>query len=106
MVAGTTTNSGANYSQNSPAGPDGAVIFNASNVQWQVNVNPFTSAAPPQLGAFGVDPNIKMPYAEVFSLGIEQQLSSSTLFTLGYFGSTAPPLLTLFHLNHSLPTRP
>jgi hypothetical protein len=102
MVSGTTTNGGANYSQNNPAGPDAAVIFNASNVTWAVGVNPFTGAVPPQLGAFGVDPNIAMPYAEVFSFGLEQQLSRSTLFTVGYVGSEGRRLLTLRDLNQPI----
>ena len=33
-VTGTTTNGGANYSQNNPAGPDAAAIFVQSNVNW------------------------------------------------------------------------
>ena len=74
-ITGTTTNGGANYAQNNPAGPDAAAIFVQSGVQWQVGVNPFVGVSAPQVGAFGVNQNFKMPYAEVFSLGIEQQLS-------------------------------
>jgi hypothetical protein len=98
-VSGTTTNGGASYAQNNPAGPDAAAIFVASNVQWQVGVNPFTGAVPPQVGAFGVNQNFKMPYAEVFSLGIEQQLSRTTLFTLGYVGSEGRRLSVLYDIN-------
>ena len=38
-VTGTTTNGGANYAQNNPAGADAAVIFNQTNVRWAPNVN-------------------------------------------------------------------
>jgi hypothetical protein len=98
-VSGTTTNGGASYAQNNPAGPDAAAIFVQSNVQWQVGVNPFASAVAPQVGAFGVNQNFKMPYAEVFSLGIEQQLSKTTLFTLGYVGSEGRRLSVLYDIN-------
>jgi Carboxypeptidase regulatory-like domain len=98
-VTGTTTNGGANYAQNNPAGADAAAIFIQKNVQWQVGVNPFVGAAAPQVGAFGVNPDFKMPYAEVFSLGIEQQLSRTTLFTLGYVGSQGRRLSVLYDIN-------
>lgn len=98
-ATGTTTNGGANYAQNNPAGPDAAAIFNANNVQWQVGVNPFTGAVAPQVGAFGVNQNFKMPYAQVFSLGIEQQLSKTTLFTVGYVGTLGRRLSVLYDIN-------
>jgi hypothetical protein len=98
-ATGTTTNGGANYAQNNPAGTDAAAIFVQSNVQWQVGVNPFAGANAPQVGAFGVNQIFKMPYAEVFSFGIEQQLSPSTLFTLGYVGSEGRHLEVLYDLN-------
>ncbi|WP_213804146.1 TonB-dependent receptor [Granulicella sp. dw_53] len=98
-ISGVTTNGGAAYAQNNPAGPDAAAIFNANNVQWQVGINPFTGAAAPQVGAFGINPNFKMPYAEVFSLNIEQQLSKSTLVTVGYVGTEGRRLPVLYDLN-------
>ena len=99
MVSGSTGNGGAAYFQNNPAGPDAAVIYNATNVRWAVGVNPFTTATPPQLGVFAVDPNIKMQHAAVYSLGIQQQLSRNTLFTLGYAGSAGRHLTVLYDLN-------
>jgi hypothetical protein len=99
MVSGTTTNGGDSYTQNNPAGPNAAVTYIASNVTFATNVNPFIGANPPQLGAFGVNPNIKTPYAETYSFGIEQQLSKSTLFTVGYVGTAGHRLLALLDLN-------
>jgi hypothetical protein len=98
-ISGTTVNGGANYAQNNPAGADAAAIFIQSGVQWQANVNPFAGGVAPQVGAFGVNQNFKMPYAEVFSLGIEQQLSRTTLFTLGYVGSEGRRLSVLYDIN-------
>jgi Carboxypeptidase regulatory-like domain len=98
-VTGTTTNGGANYAQNNPAGSDAAAIFVQSGMQWQVGVNPFVGVSAPQVGAFGVNQDFKMPYAEVFSLGIEQQLSRTTLFTLGYVGSEGRRLSVLYDIN-------
>ena len=99
MVSGTTTNGGDSYTQNNPAGPNAAVTYIASNVTFATNVNPFVGANPPQLGAFGVNPNIKTPYAETYSLGVEQQLSKSTLLTVGYVGTAGHRLLALLDLN-------
>ena len=99
MVSGTTTNGGDSYTQNNPAGPNAAVTYIASNVTFVTNVNPFVGANPPQLGAFGVNPNIKTPYAETYSFGVEQQLSKSTLLTVGYVGTAGHRLLELLDLN-------
>jgi hypothetical protein len=98
-ITGTSTNGGGSYAQNNPAGPDAAAIFNQSNVRWQVNVNPFVGATAPQVGAFGVNPNFKMPRAAVTSLNVEQQLSKSTLFTLGYVGTFGQHLEVLYNIN-------
>jgi hypothetical protein len=82
-ITGTTTNGGGAYAQNNPAGPDAAAIFNQNNVRWAVNVNPFAGATAPQVGAFGVNQSFKMPRASVVSFNIEQELSKSTLFSIG-----------------------
>ncbi|WP_158791099.1 TonB-dependent receptor [Granulicella sp. L60] len=102
MVSGTTKNGGAQYTQNNPAGPDPAVIYSASNVQFAYNVNAFTGAAPPQLGAMGVNPNFRIPYSMNFSLNIEQQLSNTTLFTVGYVGTQGRRLAILYDLNQPI----
>ncbi len=98
-ITGTTTNGGANYAQNNPAGPDAAAIFVQNNVQWTVNVNPFASTNAPQVGAFGVNENFKMPRATVASVNVEQQISKSTLFTIGYVGSFGQHLEVLYDIN-------
>jgi hypothetical protein len=98
-ITGTTTNGGANYAQNNPAGSDAAAIFVQSNVRWAVGVNPFTGANAPQVGAFGVNQNFKMPRATVVSFNVEQQLSKSTLVTAGYVGSFGSHLEVLYDIN-------
>ena len=59
-------------------------------------------ASAPQVGAFGVNPNFKMPRASVVSLNLEQQLSRSTLFTVGYVGSFGSHLQTLYDINQPI----
>ncbi len=98
-ITGSTSNGGGGYAQNNPAGPDAAAIFNQNNVQWQIGVNPFVGAVAPQVGAYGVNQNFKMPYAQVFSFNIEQQLSRTTMFTVGYTGTLGRRLETLIDLN-------
>ena len=98
-ITGTTGNGGANYAQNNPAGPDAAAIFIQSNVRWQTGVNPFTGASAPKVGAFGVNQNFKMPRATVVSFNVEQQLSKSTLFSVGYVGTFGQHLEVLYDLD-------
>ena len=98
-ITGTTTNGGAGYAQNNPAGPDAAVIFNQTNVRWAVGVNPFVGANAPQVGAFGVNQNFKMPRASVVSFNVEQQLSKTTLLSVGYVGSFGSHLQVLYDIN-------
>jgi hypothetical protein len=104
-VTGTTTNGGANYAQNNPAGPDAAAIFIQSNVRWQSGVNPFVGAVAPQVGAFGVNQNFKMPRSTVVSFNIEQELTKKTLFSLGYVGTFAQHLEVLYDINQPVASR-
>ena len=101
-ITGTTTNGGAAYAQNNPAGPDAAVIFNQTNVLLTSGVNPFVGAVAPAVGAFGVNQNFKMPRATVTSLNIEQQLAKNTLFTVGYVGTFGQHLEVLYDINQPM----
>ena len=98
-ITGTTTNGGAAYAQNNPAGADAAVIFNQTNVRLATNVNPFAGANAPAVGAFGVNQNFKMPRASVVSFNVEQQLAKSTLISVGYVGSFGSHLEVLYDIN-------
>ena len=98
-ITGTTTNSGAAYAQNNPAGSDAAVIYNQNNVRWATGVNPFAGAVAPAVGAFGVNQNFKMPRAQVISFNVEQALSPTTLFSVGYVGTLASHLEVLYNIN-------
>ena len=99
-ITGTTTNGGANYAQNNPAGSDAAAIFvQTLTTPWQAGVNPFTGANAPAVGAFGVNQNFKMPRATVASLNIEQQLTKSTKMTVGYVGSFGSHLQVLYDID-------
>jgi len=102
MVSGYTGNGGDSYTQNNPAGPDPAYTLAVSNITWQQNVDPFTGASLPQLGAMGVQPHYRIPYAMNFSLNLEQQLGRTTLFTLGYVGSQDRRLTVLYDLNEPI----
>ena len=98
-ITGTTTNGGAAYAQNNPAGADAAVIFNQTNVLLTTGVNPFVGATAPAVGAFGVNQNFKMPRATVTSLNVEQQLAKNTLFSVGYVGTFGQHLEVLYDIN-------
>ncbi len=98
-ITGTTTNGGAAYAQNNPAGADAAVIFNQTNVRWATGVNAFAGAVAPAVGAFGVNQNFKMPRASVVSFDVEQQLAKDTLFSIGYVGTFGSHLEVLYDIN-------
>ncbi len=98
-ISGTTTNGGGSYAQNNPAGPDAAAIFNQSNVRWAAGVNPFVGASAPQVGAYGVNQNFKMPRSSIVSLNIEQQVTKTTLVTVGYVGTFGRHLEVLYNIN-------
>ncbi|QMV19416.1 TonB-dependent receptor [Granulicella sp. 5B5] len=102
MVSGYTGNGGDSYTQNNPSGPDPAYTLAISNFTWAQNVNPFTGAALPQLGAMGVQPNYRIQYSMNTSLNIEQQLTNSTLFTIGYVGTQGRRLAMLYDLNQPI----
>jgi len=100
-VQGSTTNGGAQYAQNNPAGADAAATYTVNGVRWATNVNPFSSASAPQVGAFGVNQDFKMPHYQTVSFNVEQQLSQKTLFTLGYVGNFGKNLQVLLDLNQA-----
>ncbi len=103
MASGTTANGGAAYSQNNPAGPDAAVIYQSSTLgPWQAGVNPFVGTGAPPLGAFGVDPNIRMSYADEYSLNVEQKVGRKTLLTMGYVLTEGRNLPVLKDINQPL----
>ena len=98
-ISGTSTNGGATYAQNNPAGSNAAAVFSATGVRWSEDVNPFASAAAPQVGAFGVNQNFKMPRAAEVSFNVEHQLTNSTLVTVGYVGTFGHHLQALLNIN-------
>jgi hypothetical protein len=101
MVEGATGNGGVLLAQSNPAGPHPAYTLDASNVQWEQNVNPFTGATLPQLGAMGVQQNYRTPYAMNFSLNVEKQFGKSMMITVGYVGAQDRRLDVLRDLNEA-----
>jgi hypothetical protein len=102
-ISGTTTNGGATYTQDNPAGPSPAIVYTASGFTFATGVNPFAGATPPPVGGFGVNQNFREPYLMNFSFGIEQQLAKSTLLTIGYVGSEGRRLTVLYDINQPGP---
>jgi hypothetical protein len=50
-----------------------------------------------------LQPNLRAQYTEQYNFGIQQQLSSSVVFNLGYVGSQGHRLLATYDLNHGDP---
>ncbi|MEO8662605.1 MAG: carboxypeptidase regulatory-like domain-containing protein [Bryobacteraceae bacterium] len=76
------------------AGPltiqDGAYIFGSST-------------PPPPYDAFGVSQDLRTPYTQNFNLNVQQQLSRSTLFQIGYVGSQSRKQTVKRNINQPLP---
>jgi hypothetical protein len=102
-ISGTTTNGGATYTQDNPAGPSPAIVYTASGFTFATGSNPFAGATPPPFGAFGVNQNFREPYLMNFSLGVEEQVAKSTLLTIGYVGSQGRRLTVLYDINQPGP---
>ena len=102
MVEGSTGNGGDLLVQNNPAGPHPAYVLDASNVQWEQNVDPFTGATLPQLGAMGVQPNYRIPYSMNFSLNVEKKFGNSMMATVGYVGAQGRRLAVIRDLNQAI----
>ena len=91
MAAGASSN---------PAGPNPSYVASTPSFNFKYNVNPFATAAiPPQFSAAGIQTNYRIAYQFNFSLGIEQQLSRNTLFSIGYIGSEGRRLPVTYDLN-------
>ena len=63
--------------------------------------NPVVSLSVPTVA--GIDPEFKTPYVQSWSLDVQHQLNSKTLFTVGYFGSRGTHLTGLVDINNLPP---
>ncbi len=62
---------------------------------------PSVSATPPSIR--GTSPNMVPPYTQQYSLGIERQLTTSTILDVSYVGSRSTHLLGIVDLNEVYP---
>lgn len=94
-------NTGATGIYSNPAGSSPVYQISATNVTFQSGVPVFADAlaAGTKLGAFSINKNFKTAYLQNFSLNIEQQLSHSTLLTIGYVGSQGRRLALVYDIN-------
>ena len=63
--------------------------------------NPVVSLSVPTVA--GIDPDFETPYVQSWSLDLQHQLTSKTLFTVGYFGSKGTHLTGLVDINNLPP---
>lgn len=96
-------NGGATGIYSNPAGSAPVLQYSSANVTIQPGVNPFANAsAPPSLGGFAINKNFRTAYLQNFNLNVEQQISRSTLFQIGYTGSLGRRLNMDFDINQPL----
>jgi hypothetical protein len=95
-------NGGATGIYSNPAGSSPVYQVNAAtNTTFQPGVAVFGSAAVPtsNIGAFSINKNFKTAYLQNFNVNLEQQLSRSTLVTIGYVGSLGRRLGLVYDIN-------
>jgi hypothetical protein len=94
-------NTGATGIYSNPAGASPVYQISATNVTFQSGapVFPGALAAGTTLGAFSINKNFKTAYLQNFNLNVEQQLSRTTLLTVGYVGSLGRRLGLVYDIN-------
>jgi hypothetical protein len=97
-------NTGATGIYSNPAGASPVYQISATNVTFQPGVPVFASSLAPgtTVGAFSINKNFKTAYLQNFNLNLEQQLSRSTLLTLGYVGSLGRRLGLVYDINQPI----
>ncbi|HLK06047.1 MAG TPA: TonB-dependent receptor [Candidatus Acidoferrum sp.] len=78
-------------------------VFAVKNISF-ASINPNATYAGSKLVPSGVQPNLKTPTVESWSLKLEQQLASSTSFSVAYIGSHAYHELLSVDANVPTPT--
>ncbi len=53
--------------------------------------------------AFGVDPNFRTPYMEIYNLNIQQQIGNNAVFQISYVGSEGHHLIRYRDINQATP---
>lgn len=100
FVYNAVGNGGATGIYSNPAGTAPVANLVASNVSFASGVNPFANAsAPSQTGAFAINRNFRTAYLQNFNVNLEQQLSKSSLFQIGYTGSLGRRLNLVYDIN-------
>jgi hypothetical protein len=79
-------------------GPDAIYSASLSATTLAAGV-PLYSGPSPLGDFFGTNPNIRTPYVQNFNLNVQQQLSSKTVFQLGYVGSRGTKLFRFRDIN-------
>jgi len=97
-------NTGATGIYSNPAGDAPVFQISAKNVTFQPGVPVFANSLAPgtTVGAFSINKNFKTAYLQNFNLNLEQQLSRSTLLTIGYVGSLGRRLGLVYDINQPI----
>jgi hypothetical protein len=109
FLANPGFNGGANGVESNPAGSNPVSTVGVGNYTIQQNTYIFPAAGPTcptgngcgnvVYNIFSVSQNLRTSYNYNYNLNIEESLSNSVLWTLGYVGSQGRQLLTLADIN-------
>lgn len=72
-----------------------------SPAQFPLQLNPNLSGA--TVSPSGIDPNLKMPTVEQYTLKVERQITTNTLFSVAYVGEHGYHLLNTVDVNTAIP---
>jgi outer membrane receptor protein involved in Fe transport len=98
-----TFNPGPAYN---PGGPS-PILFTFSPVAVLASGVPvFPASGFSDSDVFTVDPNLRTPYVQIYSLNLQQQLGGHTAVQAGYVGSIGRKLFRYRDINQALPNNP
>lgn len=94
-AAGINANPGGNFPIQSLQAAPGLVL--------QPNVDPFSNATTPILGALGVNQDFATPYLQNFNLNVQRDVFGKGVLQIGYVGSLGRKLVHTRNINAALP---
>jgi hypothetical protein len=100
FASATAQNGAATGVAYNPGGPNPVFVLNGRNIVFAPGVPVFGGTVPvPPFGAFSVTPDYRSPVVQNFNLTVQTQLTTSTLWQIGYVGSQGRHLFVLEDIN-------
>lgn len=89
---------------NNPGGDNPVYSLTQRGFTYASGVPVFGGVPRPPYGAFAVSQDLKLPYVDVFSLNVQQQIGRSTVLQVGYVGTRGHRLALMRDINAPPPS--